>query len=195
VSLSRYDAIAAVIGDHTDFAIIAGLGSCVFDLVRLTDDADTMFPLDGAMGAAVSTGLGLALARPDLQVLVVTGDGEVLMNLGALATVAVQDPPNLSIVVVDNGLYALTGGQQTHTAHGVDIAGVAAAAGIREVVTCSSTADLAAGAKAVRNTGHTSLVVLKVDATPSVPVPVQRDGVVLRARFQKAFAQAAGEAG
>jgi thiamine pyrophosphate-dependent acetolactate synthase large subunit-like protein len=186
MSLTRSDAIAAVMGDHRDFAVIAGVGSAVFDLVALTGDAGTMFPLDGAMGAAVSTGLGLALARPDLDVLVVTGDGEVLMNVGALATVAVQDPPNLSIVVVDNGQYGLTGGQATHTAHGTDIAGMAAAAGIVDVTTCVAEADLAAGAATVRKHAHASLVVLKVDATASEVIPVERNGTLLRDRFQAA---------
>jgi thiamine pyrophosphate-dependent acetolactate synthase large subunit-like protein len=186
VSLTRTQAISAVMGDHRDFAVIAGVGSAVFDLVALTGDAATMFPLDGAMGAAVSTGLGLALARPDLDVLVVTGDGEVLMNVGALATVAVQDPPNLSIVVVDNGQYGLTGGQRTHTAYATDIAGMASAAGIVDVTTCSSEADLAAGAALVRNHAHASLVVLKVDATPSAAIAVERNGTLLRDRFQAA---------
>jgi thiamine pyrophosphate-dependent acetolactate synthase large subunit-like protein len=186
MSLTRSHAIAAVMGDHRDFAVIAGVGSAVFDLVTLTDDAATMFPLDGAMGAAVSTGLGLALARPDLDVLVVTGDGEVLMNVGALATVAVQDPPNLSIVVVDNGQYGLTGGQETHTAHGTDLAGMASAAGIVDVTTCSTEADLAVGAATLRKHAHASLVVLKVDATASDVVPVERNGTLLRDRFQAA---------
>lgn len=188
MTLSRQSAVAAVVGEWGDFAIIAGLGSSVFDLTRLTEEAPTMFPLDGAMGAAVPTGLGLALARPDRRVLVVTGDGELLMNVGALATVAVQDPPNLSIVVVDNGRYGLTGGQLTHTSHGTDIAGMAAAAGIRETATCSADSDLAEGAKLVRSTAHASLIVLKVDSEPSEPIAVERDGVVVRRRFQAALA-------
>lgn len=188
MTLTRMRAIASVIGDCADFAVIAGLGSTVFDMVRLSGDARTVFPLDGAMGAAVPTGLGLALARPDLRVLVVTGDGELLMNAGALATVAVKDPPNLSIVVVDNGRYGLTGGQLTHTSYGADIAGMAAAAGIRQTLTCSAGSDLAEGAKLVRSSVHASLVVLKVDGEPSEPMSVERDGPVLRHRFQAAIA-------
>lgn len=187
MSLTRSQAISAVMGDHRDFAVIAGVGSAVFDLVALTDDAATMFPLDGAMGAAISTGLGLALARPDLNVLVVTGDGEVLMNVGALATVAVQDPPNLSIVVIDNGQYGLTGGQATHTAHGTDIAGMATAAGLVDVATCVTEVELAAGAALVRKHAHASLVVLKVDARASEVIPVERNGTLLRDRFQAAL--------
>lgn len=183
MTLSRQDAITAVVGDHLRFAVIAGLGSAVFDMARLTNSAPHVFPLDGVMGAAIPMGLGLALARPDLHVLVVTGDGEALMNVGALATVAVQDPANLSVIIVDNGTYGLTGGQAAHTAYGTDLAGIAAAAGIRETATCREECDLAYGAKLVSSTSHASVVVLKVNSDPSPPCPVERDGAILRSMF------------
>jgi len=184
--LSRFEALAAVVGDPRDFAVIAGLGSAVLDMVRLAEGADTVFPLDGAMGAAVSMGLGLALARPELSVLVVTGDGELLMNVGALATVAVQDPGNLSILCLDNGQYVMTGGQATHTSFGTDIAGMGLAAGLREVVTCRSEPDLGEGARVLRSRAHASLVVLKVGPEPSMQVPVDRDATACRVRFAAA---------
>lgn len=185
--LSRFDSLAAVVGDHRDFAVIAGLGSPVLDMARLSGRADTVFPLDGAMGAAVPLGLGLALARPDRLVLVVTGDGELLMNVGSLATVAVQDPPNLSVLCLDNGVYGMTGGQASHTAFGTDIAGMALAAGIRAAVTCRTEADLVEGARVLRSTAHASLVVLKVGTEPSAPVPVDRDASACRVRFAAAL--------
>jgi thiamine pyrophosphate-dependent acetolactate synthase large subunit-like protein len=185
-TLDRRAALEAVIGDHRDFAIIAGLGNAVFDMVALTGDSPTLFPLDGVMGAAVPTGLGLALARPDLQVLVVTGDGETLMNMGALATVAVQDPPNLSVIIIDNGRFGLTGGQVAHTAHGTDIAAVASAAGIRLTMTCRNQLELTRASELLRAGAHASLVVLKVGTESSQPVPVERDGSILRRRFQSA---------
>src|SRR6185436_16192120 len=86
----------------------------------------------GAMGGAVMMGLGLALAQPDLPVVVITGDGEMLMGLGSLATVGLQKPGNLSIVVLDNEVYGETGGQVSHTAAVADLVGVAKACGIAD---------------------------------------------------------------
>src|SRR2546423_8939483 len=95
-TLERSEAVPRLIGTHEDFLIIAGLGGTACDVAAVTGDAPHVYSLAGAMGAAAMMGLGLALARPDNRVLVVTGDGELLMNLGALATIGVIDPPNLS---------------------------------------------------------------------------------------------------
>jgi thiamine pyrophosphate-dependent acetolactate synthase large subunit-like protein len=84
------------------------------------------------MGAAAMVGLGLAIARPDRRVLVVTGDGEMLMGLGSLATIGVQCPPNLAIAVFDNGHYGETGMQASHTESTVELTGVARACGIEQ---------------------------------------------------------------
>jgi len=96
-----------------DMAIITGLGSPTYD-VAAVEDRKRNFYLWGAMGGAVALGLGLALARKDLDVLVVTGDGEMLMGMGSLATTAVKAPENLAILVLDNGLYGETGMQRSH---------------------------------------------------------------------------------
>jgi hypothetical protein len=95
--LERSEAVPALIGRHQDFLIIAGLGGTACDVGAMTGDAAHVYSLGGAMGAACMMGLGLALARPDRRVLVVTGDGELLMNLGALATIAVMNPANLAV--------------------------------------------------------------------------------------------------
>ena len=87
------------------------------------------------MGLASSIGLGLALARPDRRVIVCDGEGALLMNLGSLATIAVMGPPNLTVIVWDNGEYATTGGQPSATAYGADLAGVARALGIAGAAT------------------------------------------------------------
>src|SRR5215207_7198402 len=125
--LERSEAVPLLIGPHEDFLIIAGLGGTACDVGAVTGDAAHVYSLGGAMGAACMMGLGLALARPDRRVLVVTGDGELLMNLGALATIGVQRPPNLALVVFDNGRYAETGMQPSHTDAGVSLCGVARA--------------------------------------------------------------------
>jgi len=116
--LERSEAVPALIGRHQDFLFIAGLGGTACDVGAVTGDGAHVYSLGGAMGAACMMGLGLALARPDKRVLVVTGDGELLMNLGALAAIAVIDPPNLAILCVDNGE---TGWQKSHTSLGVDL--------------------------------------------------------------------------
>lgn len=186
--IDRNEAVTRVIGDAAGFAVIAGIGSAVLDMARLTENGPAVFPLDGAMGAAVSMGLGLALQRPDVDVLVVTGDGELLMNVGALATVAVQDPGNLSVVCVDNGRYGLTGGQLTHTSYFTDLEAMAGGAGIRQTMTCREEEDLDAGAALIRTRDHASFVVLKVSPEASVPYSVDRDASACRARFVRALA-------
>ena len=115
--------------------LVAGLAGTSRDVAALTDDGAHIYTMAGAMGGAAMMGLGLALARPDKRVLVVTGDGELLMNLGSLATIAVLNPPNLSIVCVDNGHYGETGYQKSHTSLGVDLEKIAAGSGIKRTRT------------------------------------------------------------
>ena len=119
--LDRREAVPALIGRHEDFLIVTGLAGTARDVAALTRDGAHIYTMAGAMGGAAMIGLGLALARRDRRVLVVTGDGELLMNVGALATIAVMNPPNLAIVCVDNGHYGETGYQQSHTSLGVDL--------------------------------------------------------------------------
>ncbi len=120
--LDRGTAVPRLLGRHEDFLIIAGLAGTARDMAALAGDAPHSYNLAGAMGGACPMGLGLALARPDRRVLVLTGDGDLLMSLGALATIAVLAPPNLSVVCVDNGHYGETGYQKSHTNLGVRIA-------------------------------------------------------------------------
>ena len=148
--LERSEVVPALIGAHEDFLFIVGLGGTACDVGAVTGDSAHVYSLGGAMGAACMMGLGLALARPDKRVLVVTGDGELLMNVGALATIAVIDPPNLAIVCVDNGHYGETGNQETHTNRGVDLERIARGAGIKLTRTVATEAQIAAGARILR---------------------------------------------
>ena len=128
--LHRRDVVNELVRDRGDLLVIAGLGAPNWDVSAVGDHPNN-FPLWGAMGSAAMIGLGLALAQPKRKVLVITGDGEMLMNLGSLATIAVEAPPNLMVAVLDNERFGETGMQKTHTAAGVDLAAMAAAAGIR----------------------------------------------------------------
>ena len=103
--LDRRSAVPAVIGNPADFLIIGGLSGSAKDIGSLTGESPNVYLLGGAMGAAVAMGLGLALAQPARRVLVVSGDGEFLMNSGSLATVGYMKPSNLSMLCVDNGCY------------------------------------------------------------------------------------------
>jgi thiamine pyrophosphate-dependent acetolactate synthase large subunit-like protein len=184
-SLDRNTAVPALLGRHQDFLIVTGLGGPAKDVGAVAADSPQVFTMAGAMGAAVSICLGLALARPERQVLVVTGDGELLMNVGALATVAVAAPRNLSILCVDNGRYGETGYQMTHTALGTSLEQMARGAGFRSTLTLTGEEQLAAGAGLLRSGAGPSLVVVRV--APTEPPPFRRDfdGAAGRLRFRE----------
>jgi phosphonopyruvate decarboxylase len=160
--LDRREAVPALIGNHKDFLLVAGLAGTAKDLASLTQDGPNYFGLAGAMGAAVSIGLGLALAQPDKRVLVAAGDGELLMNVGALATVGILNPPNLSILCVDNGHYGETGYQKSHTSLGVDLEQMAIGAGIKSTCTIDKAEGIAAGSRMLRESNGSSFVLLRV---------------------------------
>jgi phosphonopyruvate decarboxylase len=160
--LDRREAVPALIGNHKDFLLVAGLAGTAKDLASLTQDGPNYFGLAGAMGAAVSIGLGLALAQPEKRVLVAAGDGELLMNVGALATVGILNPPNLSILCVDNGHYGETGYQKSHTSLGVDLEQMAIGAGIKSTCTIDKAEGIAAGSRMLRESNGSSFVLLRV---------------------------------
>src|SRR5258707_9512177 len=141
MTLRRREVVSQLLKDRGQLRVVAGLGSTGWDITA-AGDADLSFPLWGAMGQAAMIGLGLALAQPKRRVVVITGDGEMLMGLGSLATIGVQQPSNLTVVVIDNERYGETGMQRTHTADGVDLAAVALACKFKHALT--ATKDVAA---------------------------------------------------
>jgi hypothetical protein len=186
ISLDRCQAVPKLIGRHEDFLIIAGLAGAARDVVALTRDGAHAYALAGAMGAAAMMGLGLALAQPERRILVVTGDGELLMNLGALATIAVTKPRNLAILCVDNGHYGETGYQKTHTSFGVDLERTAAACGIAGTCAVSSEAEMPSGARLLRADGPV-FVLLRVKPTDPPSYKRNLDPSWLRLRFRHAL--------
>ena len=185
--LERRHAVSSLIGDPGDTLFISGLAGSKDDVLSVVGaDSTAAFTLSGAMGAAVAMGLGLALAQPDRKVVVVTGDGELLMNVGTLASVGVLNPPNLSIICVDNEHYGETGMQRTSTSHGADLAVMAGGAGIPTTLAITDMAGVD-GLTAALTSGPLPLVaVVKIAASkPNLVLPA-RDGVYLKNRFRQA---------
>ena len=169
-----------------ELLVVGGLGAPSWDLTAAGDHPLT-FPLWGAMGGAAMIGLGLALARPTRRVLVVTGDGEMLMGLGALATIAVQAPANLAVVVLDNERYGETGMQATHTAGPTNLSAVAAGAGFPVVGDVFDQAQLEAALPRIRAEPGPLFFNIKVRAEELPLVLPPKDGVRLKDRFRAAL--------
>ena len=185
-TMRRRDVVTFLLHDRKDLLVVAGLGSTAWDITA-AGDTPLNFPLWGAMGNAAMIGLGLALAQPARRVLVITGDGEMLMGLGSLATIGVQRPPNLSVVVIDNERYGETGMQATHTAAGVDLAKVARAcrfASARQVRGPGQLAGLRGAIHGARGP-HFARIKVVAEKLPLVLPP--RDGGLLKSRFRRAL--------
>ncbi|MCY4284260.1 MAG: thiamine pyrophosphate-dependent enzyme [Thiotrichales bacterium] len=185
--LDRNEAVPQLVGRHEDFLIVAGLAGTARDLTFLSRDAPHVFALAGAMGATTSMGLGLALARPERRVLVITGDGELLMNVGTLATAAVMNPPNLAIVCVDNGRYGETGWQKSHTSLGVDLEQMAIGAGIRTTRLVTRPEQIPEASRLIRDGNGASFVLMRVKPTESPPHKRDLDPATERLRFRAAL--------
>jgi thiamine pyrophosphate-dependent acetolactate synthase large subunit-like protein len=183
----RRAAMAALVKDRDDdLLVVPGLGSTTWDLAAAGDNPRNFY-LWGAMGGAAMIGLGLGLAQPRRRVAVITGDGEMLMGLGSLATIGSRRPPNLAVVVFDNGVYGETGMQPSHTQSGVDLVGAAAACGITtclDVRDDAALANLAARLKTMRETLF-ARVPIAADEPPRV-LPL-RDGAEIKDRFRAAL--------
>jgi len=182
--LHRRDVVKELLRDRGDLLVVAGLGAPNWDISAVGDSPNN-FPLWGAMGAAAMLGLGLALAQPKRRVLVITGDGEMLMSIGSLATIAVQNPPSLTIAVLDNERFGETGMQKTHTAAGVDLAAMAAAAGFRT----SSIVRTMAEVTGVRELAHRGsgpvFAQVKINPEALYFVLPPADGGILTTRFRQ----------
>jgi thiamine pyrophosphate-dependent acetolactate synthase large subunit-like protein len=184
--LHRREVVSALLQKRGKLLVVAGLGSTAWDITA-AGDSPLNFPTWGAMGQAAMIGLGLALAQPRRRVLVVTGDGEMLMGLGALATIGVQRPANLSIVVIDNERYGETGMQTTHTAHEVDLAAVARGCGFKHSTVIRSKAGVAKLRAAIHGKPGPLFAQVKVKAEKLPLVLPPHDGVLLKDRFRAAL--------
>lgn len=183
--LERRKLVKDLLADRGNLLVVCGLGSSTYDVAAAGDHLLNLY-LWGAMGGAAMIGLGLALAKPERRVAVITGDGEALMGLGALATIGVKRPKNLAVVVLDNGHYGETGMQPSHTNGGVNLPAVAKGCGFTDALMLTEEA----GVGRVRELLHEGQGPILVNArvsraeTPRV-LPI-RDGHAIKLRFMQA---------
>jgi thiamine pyrophosphate-dependent acetolactate synthase large subunit-like protein len=188
--LERRKAIATLMANRgKDLFVVPGLGSTTYDMASL-GEKDSDFYLWGAMGGAAMIGLGLALAKPKLKIAVITGDGEMLMGMGSLATIGVQRPSNLAVIVFDNQRYGETGMQASHTDKGVDLVGVAKACGIAQAFEVQDEAGLKKLAGELSALKETLFARVRIAADEPQRVLPSKDGVELKLRFRRAVAAA-----
>jgi thiamine pyrophosphate-dependent acetolactate synthase large subunit-like protein len=186
--VTRLEATRRLVAALGDDPIVASLGHPAYDLYAVKDRAANFYTW-GSMGLASSVGLGLALARPDLRVFVVDGDGSLLMNLGSLATIGWTRPANLVLIVWDNGEYGTTGGQPTATAHGTDLEAAARAMGAPATATARTPDDFDRSVARARTEPGPWVIVAKVkESAPAVKPPL--DCVFIKQRFMAAIGNA-----
>ena len=179
----RREFVAKLLAAAPDCLVVTGLGSAAYD-VFAAGDREQNYYLWGAMGGSTSIGLGLALAQPGKSVVVITGDGEQLMGIGSLATIAAKHPDNLTIVVLDNGHFGETGMQRSHSSLGTDLVAVAKGFGIADAYstdTCDKVDAIAAGILARQRTTFVQ-VFIEANEPPRALPP--RDGPFIKNRFR-----------
>jgi thiamine pyrophosphate-dependent acetolactate synthase large subunit-like protein len=183
-TLDRRDVAALLLREPGDLLVVTGLGSTTYDAGAAGDRPENLY-LWGAMGGAVMVGLGLALAQPRRRVLVLTGDGEMLMGMGSLATAAVQRPGSLSVAVFDNGRYGETGSQPSHTAHEADLAAIARACGWGETCVATTLEEVEAIRPRLQHQSLFAVIRISGREVPRHLPP--RNGAYLAERFRRAL--------
>ncbi len=186
VALNRREAVAALLKDRGDLLVVTGLGSPTYDVAAVEDHPRNYY-LWGAMGSAATIGLGLANACSDDKILVITGDGEAMMGLGALATIAVQAPKNLTIAVLDNGQFGETGAQRSHAGHGVALERVAESVGFDWTARVTDLSGIENLWARIHEGGSLGLAAITIATGEEKRVMPSRDGVEIKNRFRSAL--------
>ena len=184
--LDRRAFVKQLLVDRKDLLVVSGLGTPTYD-VAACGDHPLNFYLWGAMGGAAMIGLGLALAKPERRVLVLTGDGEALMGMGSLATIGVKQPANLVVIVLDNQHYGETGMQPSHTKAGIDLAAVAKACRFPDGLHISEMRDTDRVRSLVHNGRGPILVQARISSDDAPRVLPTRDGHAIKLRFMAAL--------
>jgi thiamine pyrophosphate-dependent acetolactate synthase large subunit-like protein len=184
-TMDRREAVKALLADRKDLLVVTGLGSPSYD-VFAAGDHDGNFYLWGAMGGAAMVGLGLALAQPKRPVVIITGDGEALMGLGSLLTIAVKKPSNLTVAVLDNGHYGETGMQLSHSGLGARLDTIAEGAGFESVTQITDLKGIADFRPRIHELGNASRFA-RIKIAPGNPVRAlpPRDGTYLKNRIRQ----------
>ena len=184
--LNRRLVISELLKERENSLIVNGLGGTCWDVASLGDN-DLNFYVWGGMGNACMIGLGLALSQPDKKVIVITGDGEMLMGIGSLATIALKQPKNLSIVVFDNELYGETGNQKTHTAYNTNLSKIAIGSGIINSSIILTQEDLSSLSSEIHEIKNLSFSVIKINQDQEEIVLPIREGAFIKSRFRRAL--------
>jgi len=185
-AMTRLEATRVVVAHVGDAAIVASLGHPAYDLFAAGDRPRNFYTW-GSMGLASSVGVGIALARPDVPVVVLDGDGSLLMNLGSLATIGLLRPRNFVLVVMDNEQYGTTGGQRTPTSLGADLAAAAAALRVDAAATVVTPEALGAVLDGAIGAGPAVIVAKVTESAPAAKPPL--DCEMLKQRFMSALGQ------
>ncbi len=182
--LKRRNVVKKILNNRGESRVITGLGSATYDVFDVGDN-NSNFYLWGAMGSAAMTGLGLALAKPNIPVIVITGDGEQLMGIGSLATIGVQKPKNLSIIILDNGCFGETGMQKSHTSQGVQLHSIAKASNFKHSLLIKNKDDLSNFISYLPPSDGPIFANIKIQPkNPPRNLPIL-DGVELKNRFRR----------
>ena len=184
--LNRRLVISELLKERENSLIVNGLGGTCWDVASLGDN-DLNFYVWGGMGNACMIGLGLALSQPDKKVIVITGDGEMLMGIGSLATIALKQPKNFSIVVFDNELYGETGNQKTHTAYCTNLSKIAIGSGIINSSIILTQEDLLSLSSEIHQIKNLSFSVIKINQDQEEIVLPIREGAFIKSRFRRAL--------
>jgi sulfopyruvate decarboxylase subunit beta len=184
--MKRYAFLSRLVEKTTDELIIAGVAPTNHELFSIKD-TPTSFYMRHSLGMASSIGLGLALAQPDKKVIVLEGDGGMLMNLGALATIATQQPRNLLLFILDNRCYENTGCQPTATAHQTRLEVIANGAGIGKAYRWKDTEDVDAKLPGALTEAGPAVVVVEIETGRETTAMIDIGTVENRLRFMKAI--------
>ncbi len=187
-ALQRRSVVKKILANRGDAAVVTGIGNAIHDVFAAGDEDRNMY-LSGIMGGASMVAFGVALAQPKRRVIVITGDGELLAGIGSLATIGVEKPKNLSIVVIDNQAYGATGNQQTHTARGVDLVGIAKASGFPRAQQIDQASELDGMIETIYAGDGPYLAVVKVSTKSGPRGDAPKDGTLLARRFRAAVAE------
>ncbi|MEE2954833.1 MAG: thiamine pyrophosphate-dependent enzyme [Pseudomonadota bacterium] len=186
-TIDRRNLLPGLFPDTQKYLMVTGLAGTSKDTAALTEDADYLFTMAGAMGASVSIGLGMALSAPTQEVAVITGDGELIMNIGSLITVASSKPTNLSIICVDNGMHGETGNQLGHTSGNTNLELIAKGAGFESILTIVTSEDIPKGAEFLTKTAGPRFIWARVKAGPACNYKRNLNLADCRRRFRKAY--------